>query len=119
MVINAAYRRSIIMPIIVNWLQEPSIRLVRYEGVITTEEFEVMLAQETALYECSPNKLYIILDAHKMTEMAVNPLRVVGFMKIVKHPKLASFIMIGSNPASNFWAENVSRIMRFAPVHTS
>jgi hypothetical protein len=107
------------MPITTTWLEEPYIRLASYEGVVSTEDYEGLVAHEGALFECSPNKLIIVLDTHRLTKLTANPLIVPGFIKLMRHAKLAYLIMVSNNTASNYWAHLISRLVYFAPVHIS
>jgi hypothetical protein len=107
------------MTLLTSWIQEPIIRLAYYEGVINTEDIEAMADQEMALYDSLQNKLYVILDTHKMTKLTANPLKTSKLTRLMKHPNLAYVLVTGNNAIGNFWLQVVSKIAGFAPTRTT
>ena len=104
------------MPIETSWIQEPYIRLSRYEGAITSADIEAMLDRELALYDSLPHKIYVILDSEQMTRLATNPLKMPRLIKLLNHPTVAYLMMVGADPVAKFWAQTVSKVFATTPI---
>ena len=81
------------MPSKVYWAEEPAIAAADYEGVVTTEDLEHVMAECLKMVEVNP--VYFVVDMLKATSLPKNILKLASLSKLVNHPNSRWFAFIG------------------------